>query len=37
MIVAGAGTGGTLSGIARRLKEKCPGIKVYQIQLCDIN
>ena len=28
MIVAGAGTGGTLSGLARRLKEKCPGIKV---------
>lgn len=30
MIVAGAGTGGTLSGLARRLKEKCPGIKVLK-------
>ena len=29
MIVAGAGTGGTLSGLSRRLKEKCPGIKVF--------
>lgn len=28
MFVAGAGTGGTLSGTARRLKEKCPNIKV---------
>ena len=24
MFVAGAGTGGTISGIARKLKEKCP-------------
>jgi len=31
MIVAGAGTGGTLSGLARRLKEKCPGIKVVGV------
>lgn len=41
MLVAGAGTGGTISGIARKLKEKCPNIKVsytkadihYQIHL----
>jgi cystathionine beta-synthase len=24
MFVAGAGTGGTLSGVARKLREKCP-------------
>lgn len=24
MIVAGAGTGGTITGIARKIKEKCP-------------
>jgi cysteine synthase len=24
MFVAGAGTGGTISGVARKLKEKCP-------------
>jgi len=28
MIVAGAGTGGTLTGVARKLKEQCPNIKV---------
>ena len=28
MIVAGAGTGGTISGIARKLKEKLPEITV---------
>lgn len=28
MLVASAGTGGTISGIARKLKEKCPGCKV---------
>ncbi|KAI3355824.1 hypothetical protein L3Q82_004385 [Scortum barcoo] len=26
MLVAGAGTGGTLTGVARKLKEKCPNI-----------
>lgn len=30
MLVAGAGTGGTISGIARKLKEKCPNVKVRQ-------
>lgn len=28
MLVAGAGTGGTITGVARKLKEKCPNIKV---------
>jgi cystathionine beta-synthase len=28
MLVAGAGTGGTISGIARKLKEKCPNVKI---------
>uniref|UniRef100_A0A8D3C0V2 Cystathionine beta-synthase n=1 Tax=Scophthalmus maximus TaxID=52904 RepID=A0A8D3C0V2_SCOMX len=28
MLVAGAGTGGTITGIARKLKEKCPNIKI---------
>ena len=28
MIVAGAGTGGTLTGLARKLKEKVPNITV---------
>lgn len=28
MLVAGAGTGGTITGIARKLKEKCPNVKV---------
>ena len=28
MIVIGAGTGGTVSGIARKLKEKIPNLKV---------
>lgn len=28
MLVAGAGTGGTITGIARKLKERCPNIKV---------
>jgi cystathionine beta-synthase len=26
MFVAGAGTGGTLTGVAKRLREKCPGV-----------
>eukprot|EP00124_Ichthyophonus_hoferi_P003027 Ihof_evm3s237 gene=Ihof_evmTU3s237 len=31
MLVAGAGTGGTISGIARKLKEKCPNIKIVGV------
>lgn len=30
MFVAGAGTGGTLTGVARKLKEKCPNAKARQ-------
>lgn len=32
MLVAGAGTGGTITGIARKLKEKCPNIKVSETE-----
>lgn len=31
MLVAGAGTGGTISGIARKLKEKCPSCKIVAV------
>ncbi|EGD77032.1 cystathionine-beta-synthase [Salpingoeca rosetta] len=31
MLVAGAGTGGTISGIARKLKEKVPGIQIVGV------
>nr|XP_028583123.1 cystathionine beta-synthase isoform X5 [Podarcis muralis] len=31
MIVAGAGTGGTITGIARKLKEKCPECKIIGV------
>nr|XP_020639584.1 cystathionine beta-synthase-like [Pogona vitticeps]XP_020639585.1 cystathionine beta-synthase-like [Pogona vitticeps] len=31
MVVAGAGTGGTISGIARKLKEKYPGCKIIGV------
>ncbi|KAG7467440.1 hypothetical protein MATL_G00153800 [Megalops atlanticus] len=31
MLVAGAGTGGTISGIARKLKEKCPNVKIIGV------
>ena len=30
MIVCGAGTGGTVSGISRKIKETCPECKVDQ-------
>lgn len=33
MFVAGAGTGGTLSGTAKKLKEKVPNIKVIFISI----
>ena len=28
MVVLGAGTGGTITGVARKIKEKCPNAKV---------
>lgn len=28
MFVAGAGTGGTISGIARKMKIKCPNVEI---------
>ena len=28
MVVVGAGTGGTMTGIARKVKERCPNCKV---------
>ncbi|NWU68217.1 CBS synthase, partial [Pterocles burchelli] len=28
MVVLGAGTGGTMTGIARKMKEKCPECKI---------
>lgn len=28
MVVIGAGTGGTVTGVGRKLKEKCPGCKI---------
>uniref|UniRef100_A0A671DHC2 Cystathionine beta-synthase n=2 Tax=Rhinolophus ferrumequinum TaxID=59479 RepID=A0A671DHC2_RHIFE len=31
MLVASAGTGGTITGIARKLKEKCPGCKIVGV------
>ncbi|XP_062982645.1 cystathionine beta-synthase-like protein isoform X2 [Elgaria multicarinata webbii] len=31
MIVAGAGTGGTITGIARKIKEKCPECKIIGV------
>uniref|UniRef100_A0A8C8S955 Cystathionine beta-synthase n=1 Tax=Pelusios castaneus TaxID=367368 RepID=A0A8C8S955_9SAUR len=31
MLVAGAGTGGTITGIARKLKEKCPDCKIVAV------
>ena len=30
MLVSSAGTGGTVTGLSRKLKEKIPGIKVFQ-------
>lgn len=31
MLVAGGGTGGTLTGVARKLKERCPNIKIVAV------
>ncbi|XP_070771102.1 cystathionine beta-synthase b [Enoplosus armatus] len=31
MFVAGAGTGGTLTGVARKLKERCPNVKIVAV------
>ncbi|KAM9346815.1 cystathionine beta-synthase b [Symphorus nematophorus] len=31
MLVAGAGTGGTITGVARNLKEKCPNVKIVAV------
>ncbi|XP_035531815.1 cystathionine beta-synthase b [Morone saxatilis] len=31
MLVAGAGTGGTLTGVARKLKERCPNVRIVAV------
>ncbi|XP_034088298.1 cystathionine beta-synthase b isoform X2 [Gymnodraco acuticeps] len=31
MLVAGVGTGGTLTGVARKLKERCPNVKIVAV------
>ncbi|KAI1899783.1 hypothetical protein AGOR_G00065300 [Albula goreensis] len=31
MVVAGAGTGGTITGIARKLKERCPNVRIVGV------
>ena len=31
MLVAGAGTGGTITGIGSKLKEKCPGVQIVGV------
>ncbi|XP_068602121.1 cystathionine beta-synthase b [Brachionichthys hirsutus] len=32
MFVAGVGTGGTLTGVARKLKERCPNVKIIAVE-----
>ena len=36
MLVCGAGTGGTLTGIARKIKERCPSCKVNMFPLAQL-
>lgn len=37
MVVIGSGTGGTVTGVARKLKEKCPECKVsWRRQGCSL-
>ena len=33
MVVIGAGTGGTVTGIARKVKEKLPNCKVFKVDI----
>ena len=37
MVVLGAGTGGTITGVARKIKEKCPNVKVNNSKQQDIS
>ncbi|RIA99309.1 cystathionine beta-synthase [Glomus cerebriforme] len=42
VFVAGAGTGGTITGVARKLKERCPNVKIVGVDpigsvIADIN
>ena len=32
MVIIGAGTGGTVSGIGRKMKEKMPNVEVREIK-----
>ena len=34
MVVVGAGTGGTMTGIARKFRERCPNCKVGKYEGC---
>ncbi len=31
MVILGAGTGGTVTGVGRKMKEKCPGCRVVGV------
>lgn len=35
MVVMGAGTGGTITGVARKIKEKLPNCKVWTLVVRD--
>ena len=42
VFIAGAGTGGTITGVARKLKERCPNVKIIGVDpdgsvLSDLN